>query len=55
MRFNSGLKALTVFDRKVLSRFFGPAKERDGTWRVKINDELDKLIIHKNTINHIKA
>ena len=30
-------------------------KERDGTWRIKINDELDELIRHKNIINRIKA
>jgi len=35
---------LMVFERKVLSRIFGPTKERDGTWRIKINDELDELI-----------
>jgi len=39
----------------VLRRIFGPAKERDGTWRIRTNDELDKLIRHKNIINHIKA
>jgi len=33
---------------------FGPPKG-DGTWRIKTNDELDELIRHKNTINHIKA
>jgi len=31
------------------------AKERDSTWRVKTNDELDELIRHKNIINHTKA
>jgi hypothetical protein len=46
---------LTVFERKVLRRIFGPTKERDGTWRIKTNDELDELIRHKNIINHIKA
>jgi hypothetical protein len=43
-----------VFERKVL-KIFGPTKERDGTWRIKTNDELDVLIRHKNIINHIKA
>ena len=43
---------LMVFERKVLRRIFGPTKERDGTWRIKTNDE---LIRHKNIINHIKA
>jgi hypothetical protein len=28
-----------VFGRKVLRKTFGPAKERDGTWRIKTNDE----------------
>jgi hypothetical protein len=39
----------------VLRSIFGPTKERDGTWRIETNDELDKLIRHKNIINHIKA
>jgi len=46
---------LMVFERKVLRKIFGPRKERDGTWRIKTNDELDELIRHKNKINHIKA
>jgi len=45
---------LMVFERKEL-RIFGPTKERNGTWRIKTNDELDELIRHKNIINHIKA
>jgi hypothetical protein len=46
---------LMVFERKVLRRIFGPTKERDGTWGIKTNDELDELIRHKTIINHIKA
>jgi hypothetical protein len=34
---------------------FGPTKGRDGTWRIKTNDELDKLIRLKNIINYVKA
>jgi hypothetical protein len=44
-----------VFERKVLRKIFGPTKERDGTWRIKTNDELDKLIRYKNIINYIQA
>jgi len=44
-----------VFERKVLRKIFGLTKERDGTWRIKTNDELDKLRGHKNVINYIKA
>jgi len=46
---------LMVFERKMLRRIFGPTKERDGTWRIKTNEELDELISHKNMINHTKA
>ena len=46
---------LMVFETKVLRRIFGPTKERDDTWRIKTNDELDELIRNKNIINHIKA
>jgi hypothetical protein len=44
---------LLVFERKVLRRIFGPTKERDGTWRIKTNDELNKLIGNKTIINYI--
>src|SRR5215469_4676533 len=46
---------LMVFERNVLSKIFGSTKERDGSWRIKTNDELDKLIRHKNIINYVKA
>ena len=37
---------LMVFERKVLRKIFGLTKERDGTWGIKTNDELDELIWH---------
>jgi hypothetical protein len=46
---------LLVFERKILRRIFGPSKERDGTWRIKTNDELNKLIGNKTIINDIKS
>jgi hypothetical protein len=45
---------LMAFERKVLRKTFGPTKERDGTWRIKTNDESDELVRHKNIINHTK-
>jgi len=48
------IQKLLVFERKILRRIFGPTKENQ-IWRVKTNKELDKLIKHKNIINHIKA
>jgi len=43
-----------VFERKILRKIFGPTYE-NGSWRIKTNQELDKLIKHKNTINFAKA
>jgi len=48
------IQKLLVFERKILRRIFEPTKENQ-IWRVKTNEELDKLIKHKNIINHIKA
>jgi hypothetical protein len=45
---------LMVFERKVLRKIFGRTKERECAWRIKTNDELDKLIRYKNIISHIK-
>ena len=44
-----------VFERKILRRIFGPTKERDVTWRMKINDELNKLIGNRTITNYIKS
>ena len=44
-----------LFERKVLRKIFDPTKERDGTWKIETNYELDKLIKHKNIKNYIKA
>jgi len=43
-----------VFERKILRGIFGPTKENQ-IWRIKNNEELDKLIKHENTVNYINA
>ena len=48
------IQKLLVFERKILRRIFGPPKENQ-IWRIKTNEELDKLIKHKNIVNYIKA
>jgi hypothetical protein len=48
------IQKLLDFERKILRRISGPTKEKQ-IWRVKTNEELDKLIKHKNIINYIKA
>jgi len=39
-----------VFERKI----FGPTYE-NGPWRIKTNEELDKLIKYENIINFSRA
>jgi hypothetical protein len=46
---------LIVFERTILRRIFRPTKDRDGPWRIKSNEELNRQIGNKNIINHIKA
>ena len=46
---------LRVFERKVLRKIYGPTKEKNGTWRIKSNEELNRLTGNKNSINYIKA
>jgi hypothetical protein len=46
---------LRVFERKVPRRIYRPTKESDGTWRIKSNEELNRLIGNKNIINYNKA
>jgi len=46
---------LRVFVRKVLRRIYGPTEEKDGTWRIESNEELNRLTGNKNTINYIKT
>ena len=48
------IQKLLVFERKTLRGIFGPSKENQ-TWRIKNNDELDRLIKHENIVNYIKA
>jgi len=43
-----------VFERKILRKIFGPTYE-NGSWRIKTNRELDKLIKQKNIINFARA
>jgi len=49
------IQKLSVFERKILRRIFGPIKKKDGSWKIKTNMELGKLIKNRNIINYVKA
>ena len=46
---------LSVFERKMLRKIFGPTKEHNGTWRIKTNKELDELIQHRSIVNYVTS
>jgi hypothetical protein len=46
---------LLVFERKILRGISGPTKELNGTWKIKTNSELNKLIKNQTIIDFIKA
>ena len=41
--------------KNILRRIFRPTKDRDGTWRIKTNAELNNLIRNADIIDYIKA
>jgi hypothetical protein len=45
------IQKLSVLERKI----FGPTKEKDGTWKIKTNLELDNIIQHRNIVNYVKS
>jgi len=46
---------LLIPERNTLRRTFGPTKDRNVTWRIATNDELNNLVKNKDIINYIKA
>ena len=49
------IQRLSVFERKIFRKIFGPTKEDNGIWRIKANKKVDELIKHRNIINYVKA
>ena len=49
------MQRLSVSERKILRKIFGPTKEDNDIWRIKTNKELDELINHRNIIKYVKA
>jgi hypothetical protein len=40
-------KSSMVFERRVLRKIYGPTQDKDGTWSIKTNAELENLIKKK--------
>jgi len=47
------VRALAVFERKILRKKYGPVKEKE-LWRIRQNDELEAIIKGENIVRFIK-
>ena len=52
---DSTKQKLSIFERRILRKIFGPTKNSDDSWRIKTNKELNELINNQNIINFIRA
>jgi len=38
------LNKLTIFERKIIRKIFGPTRSDDGYWRIKTNQEINDVL-----------
>jgi hypothetical protein len=48
-------KHLRIFERRILRKIFGPVQNEDGSWRMTMNYELNKLIENADIVRFIKS
>jgi len=46
---------LRIFERIILRKIFGPVQNEDGSWNIRMNYELNKLIENADTVRFIKS
>ena len=46
---------LRIFERRVLRKNFGPVQNEDGSWRIRMNYELNELIENADIVRFIKS
>jgi len=46
---------LLIFERMSLRKIHGPTQDNDGTWRIKLNEELEILIKKETIVRFIKS
>jgi hypothetical protein len=45
---------LGILERKILRKIFGPIQDKDGSWRIRMNHELNELIGNADIVKFIK-
>jgi hypothetical protein len=51
---NRGKQHLRIFERRILSKIFGPVQNEDGSWRIRMIYELNELIEKADIVRFIK-
>jgi len=46
---------LRIFERRILRKIFGPVQNEDGSWSIRMNYELNKLIKNADIVRFIKS
>jgi len=46
---------LRIFERRILRKIFGPVQNEDGSWRIRMNYELNKLTENADRVRFIKS
>jgi hypothetical protein len=52
---NGDEKYLRILERRILRKIFGPVQNVEGSWRIRINHELNELLENANTVRFIKS
>jgi hypothetical protein len=52
---NRDEQQLRISERGILRKIFGPVQNEDGSWRIRINYELNKLIENADIVRFIKS
>ena len=46
---------LRIFECKILRKIFGPVQDKDGSWRIRTNYELNELIGNADIVKSVKS
>ena len=52
---NQDKQHLRIFERRILRKIFGPVQNGDGSWRIRMNYELNGLIGNADIVRFINV
>jgi len=52
---NQDEQHLRIFERRILRKILDPVQNEDGSWRIRMNYELNKLIENADRVRFIKS